>query len=643
MTTTPSNGSGRITPRARVNTALNHQQPDRAPVDFLATPEIWARLIEHLKIPARPATDSDFYDPTWETVLQHFEIDCRVISYDQFYQPPDSVLHPGAKVDWWDALSRSTPNRMWRQRLPNGDWYDIWGHHIRIVKNPTGAYEEFATWPLKTATSLDDLKNYAWPNPDWWDFSPLPAVIQKLDAHDQYHLRFRIGSIFEIAWQLRGLQEFLMDLVTTPSIPLYIMDRLTDVYVENTRRVLELAGDRLDMVYFYDDVATQNSLMISRDMWRNYIRPRHARLIEVAKSFGLKVMYHCDGAIYPLVPELLDLGVDVLNPVQADAKGMEPPRLKAEFGDRLCFHGGIDIIKTLPRGTVEDVRNEVKERIQVLGQQGGYVLASSHHIQSDTPLENVLAMYDLALRYDQGQAPAPVWQAQTQVTQATAADEEQREEFSEEAEELLDTLYNAVIDGDRPLVKEVVPQLLAASMTPDVILYDGMIPAMREVGRQFEIGSCFVPEMLVAANAMQAGLDILKPLLVKSEIKPIAKAAIGTVQSDIHDIGKNMVIMMLQGAGFEVVDLGVNTPPEKFIQAVNEGTQLVGMSALLTTTMVNIPMTINRLAEAGVRDRVKIIIGGAPITQEFAAHAGADGFAADASQAVTIAKALLGV
>jgi 5-methyltetrahydrofolate--homocysteine methyltransferase len=129
----------------------------------------------------------------------------------------------------------------------------------------------------------------------------------------------------------------------------------------------------------------------------------------------------------------------------------------------------------------------------------------------------------------------------------------------------------------------------------------------------------------------------------QSEIKPIAKAAIGTVQSDIHDIGKNMVMLMLQGAGFEVVDLGVNAPPEKFIQAVNEGAQLVGMSALLTTTMVNIPMTIEKLAEAGVRDRVKIIIGGAPLTQEFADQAGADGFAADASQAVTVAKALLGV
>jgi methylmalonyl-CoA mutase cobalamin-binding domain/chain len=433
-----------------------------------------------------------------------------------------------------------------------------------------------------------------------------------------------------------------MDLVINPAIPLYIMDRLTEISVELTRRVLDRVGDRLDMIYFYDDVATQASLMISQKMWRDYIRPRHAQLVELAKKRHLAVMYHCDGAIYPLIPELIELGVDLLNPVQADAKGMEPPRLKAEFGDRLSFHGGLDIIKTLPRGTVEDVRREVRERVQVLGREGGYILASSHHIQADTPLANVLAMYELDLRIYRPDKTSAAWSETTQTGRADIVVNEPIA-AADETEALLDDLYNAVIDGDRATVQEVVPEMLAAQIAPAVILYDGMIPAMREVGRQFETGSCFVPEMLVAANAMQAGLDMLKPLLVKSEINPIARAAVGTVQSDIHDIGKNMVIMMLQGAGFEVVDLGVNTPPEKFIQAVREGAQLVGMSALLTTTMVNIPLTIQKLAEAGVRDQIKIIIGGAPLTQEFALQSGADGFAADASQAVTVAKALLGV
>lgn len=170
-----------------------------------------------------------------------------------------------------------------------------------------------------------------------------------------------------------------------------------------------------------------------------------------------------------------------------------------------------------------------------------------------------------------------------------------------------------------------------------------MIPAMQEVGRQFEEGTSFVPEMLVAAHAMQGGMNLLKPLLAENNVEPVAKVVIGTVQSDIHDIGKNLVTMMFEGAGFEVTDLGVNVPPEKFIEAARNGAQLIGMSALLTTTMTNIPVTIQAMAEAGVRDNVKIIVGGAPITPEFAAAAGADGFAADANQAVTVAKSLLGL
>jgi len=388
-----------ISPRDRVLTALRHQQPDRVPVDFLATPEIWSRLIERFNPDTAQIGASEYYDVKGEALLRMFEVDCRLLSYDMFCNPPESALYPGAKVNWWDALSRSTPNRMWRQFLPDGNIYDIWGHHIRIAENQTGAYEEFATWPLSTATSVEDLKSHPWPNPDWWDFSPLPDVIRHLNRDEKYHIRFRIGSVFELAWQLRGMQEFLIDIAADPDIPLYIMQRMNEVHVENLKRVLAVAGDLLDMVYFYDDVATQNSLMISQKMWREYVRPLHEQIIAVAKSYNKPVMYHCDGAIYPLIPELIDMGVDLLNPIQTDAKGMAPERLKAEFGHKLSFHGGIDIIKTLPEGTTEDVANEVRARGRVLGKGGGYILASSHHIQSDTPLENVITMYDPSLRY----------------------------------------------------------------------------------------------------------------------------------------------------------------------------------------------------------------------------------------------------
>lgn len=638
-----------ISPRERVKIALAHTEPDRVPVDFLATLEIWQRLVDHLQPDPAPVGPSDYFDPTWEAILRHFEVDCRLLSYDQFCAPPEGVLLPGAEIEWWNVLSRSTPNRMWRQRLPDGTLRDIWGRTIRIVENPSGAYEEQPRWPLGQARSLAEVKAYAWPEPDWWDFSPLPYIVAQLDAHQAYHLRFRIGSVFETAWQMRGMQEFLMELALDPAIPRYIMERLADIYVENTRRVLDLIGDRLDMVYFYDDVATQNSLMISEEMWARYIRPCHARLIEVAKSRNIPVMYHCDGAIYPLIPRLIDLGIDLLNPIQADAKGMDPLRLKQEFGDRLSFHGGIDIIKTLPRGTADEVRHEVNDRARVLGENGGYILASSHHIQSDTPLENVLAMYEVAHRYRTPLNPAgPGRPAQTPVASTGVATKVAVAKSYEagagpEVEEWLDELYNAVVDGLRPETETAVQALITHQISPDTILYEAMIPAMEEVGRQFETGACFVPEMLVAAHAMQGGLNILHPLLTQTEVQPVAKIVLGTVKSDIHDIGKNLVGMMFEGAGFEVVDLGVDVPAEKFIEAARSGAQIIGMSALLTTTMVNIPVIIRAMAEAGVRDRVKIIIGGAPITQEFADQAGADGFAANANQAVLVAKQLLGL
>jgi uroporphyrinogen decarboxylase len=388
-----------LTPRERVKLALSRQEPDRVPVDFLATPEVWRKLVNYIQPDSSEVGESNYFDPAWEALLRRFEVDCRLLSYDQFCNPPASVLYPGAEVVWWDVLMRSTPNRMWRQRLPNGRLYDIWGRPIHIVEHAVGAYEEADGWALQAATSVAELKHHLWPEPDWWDFSPLPEVIARLDPQRQYHLRYRIGSVFESAWQLRGMQEFLMDLIANPAIPIYIMERLTEIHLENTRRVLELVGNRLDMVYFYDDVATQNSLMISPAMWREFVRPHHARLIELVKSYNLPVMYHCDGAIYPLIEELIELGVDLLNPVQPDAKQMEPARLKQEFGERLAFHGGVDIIRTLPQGKPADVAAEVKERVRVLGQNGGYIMASSHHIQPDTPIENVLAMYDVSLRY----------------------------------------------------------------------------------------------------------------------------------------------------------------------------------------------------------------------------------------------------
>ncbi len=202
-------------------------------------------------------------------------------------------------------------------------------------------------------------------------------------------------------------------------------------------------------------------------------------------------------------------------------------------------------------------------------------------------------------------------------------------------------LYNAILEGQRDEAQAKVESALGEGVPPGEVL-NAMVTAMGEVGRLFEEGEYFVPEMLIAARAMKTGMEILKPKLVDADIKPVGSIIAGTVKGDLHDIGKNLVCMMLEGAGFQVVDLGTDVSPEAFVSAVQEHQpEFVAMSALLTTTMPNMQTTIEALKAAGVRDSVKVLIGGAPITDAYAEKIGADGYASDASRAVKLAKSLV--
>jgi 5-methyltetrahydrofolate--homocysteine methyltransferase len=204
-------------------------------------------------------------------------------------------------------------------------------------------------------------------------------------------------------------------------------------------------------------------------------------------------------------------------------------------------------------------------------------------------------------------------------------------------------IADALKAGNAPKVKEMVEAALAEGVNPEDIVNNALIVGMGEIGELFKNNEVYVPEVLIAARAMYAGLNILKPLLAERDVKPMGKVVIGTVKGDLHDIGKNLVAMMLEGAGFEVTDLGIDVNPEKFVEAAksSDGGCIVAMSALLTTTMPGMKDTIEALEAAGLRDRVKIIIGGAPVTQNFADEIGADGYAPDAASAADLAKALI--
>lgn len=208
----------------------------------------------------------------------------------------------------------------------------------------------------------------------------------------------------------------------------------------------------------------------------------------------------------------------------------------------------------------------------------------------------------------------------------------------------LKQLYQAVLTGDAKSSRSITETALANGVDPLTLVNDFMVPAMAEVGRRFECNEYFVPELLISARAMKASLDLIRPLLVARGDKPVGRVAIGTVKGDLHDIGKNLVSAMLEGGGFEVIDLGVNVPPEKFIQAVKErNANVIAMSALLTTTMPGMKTTIDAIKAAGVREQVRVLIGGAPVTQKYADEIGADGFSDNAVGAVAVARKSLGV
>jgi len=351
----PDLGRGRLSPRERVQMALAHREPDRVPADLWAVPEVWQRLQDYLG------------GATRAEVLRRLRIDVRWVA--PRYVGPQRELPGGITVE---------PYGTWRRRMGHG----------------YGGYEEYAGYPLAEARSAADVLAWDGPRPEYWDVSDLARELAELDAEDSYWVCYDVGGIYERSWGLVGMERFLTDLVTDPEVPCAIMDRITDLYIANVTRVLQAARGRIDMVYTWDDIAHQQGPFMSPAVWRRYILPRHQRLNAAIRAFGVRIMYHSCGAVYPFIPALIhDMGIDVLNPLQPRAAGMDLARIKAEFGDRVSFHGGVDIQETLPHGTPEEVRAQVRERCQVLGRGGGYILAAAHYIQNDTPLENILTLF----------------------------------------------------------------------------------------------------------------------------------------------------------------------------------------------------------------------------------------------------------
>jgi len=342
---------------------------------------------------------------------------------------------------------------------------------------------------------------------------------------------------------------------------------------------------------------------------------------------------------------------------------MESSALKRDFGKDITFWGGlVDTQGVFTNGTEQQVRDEVRRRVDDLGAGGGFIAATVHNVQANVPPQNVMAMWETLQEYGNygpggvSQRPGdyvysepldkPLMISTSPDAMPARALTPEEAAAMQQAEEALPpvilAMREAIVEGDLPDSIATANQALSEDLDAQYIILNGVVPAMEVVGQKFEEGEYFLPEMMAAALGTRGILDILSPYLTKAGTEPAGKAIIATVKGDLHDIGKNMVGMMLEGAGYEIIDLGVDISPEKFVEAIQESdAQLLGLSALLTTTMPMMRNTIQALENAGVRDQVKVMVGGAGVTQEFADNIGADGYAPDASAAVRKARDLL--
>lgn len=276
---------------------------------------------------------------------------------------------------------------------------DYWGVKRQTVEFGLGSYDEIEVHPLAEYDTLDELTEYPFPKTEWFDYSVIPGQIERINATEEHCLIAGWGAIFEATWFMRGFEKCLMDLALNPEIMQFIMGKVTDFQVEHHKKILEAGHGEIGLIFTADDIGTQRDLLMSLDTWEHILKPHQVRLNRTIHEYGVKTIYHTDGAIMKAVPGLIEMGVDILQALQFDAAGMDPQVLKNEYGDRLCFEGGISVQKTLPFGTAEEIEQETLDRIRVLGKNGGYILGPSHAVQAGTPAENVLMMFETAVNY----------------------------------------------------------------------------------------------------------------------------------------------------------------------------------------------------------------------------------------------------
>lgn len=338
----------------RIMAAIQHRPLDRFPTDIWCVDEVKQRLLDYCGV------------TEWVQALDYLDIDGIITLRPPYIGPALPDLGESVRQDEWGMVYR------------------------RQIYND-GVYWEQVGYPLANAEAIADLGAYPWPDPDWYDYSALPDLCAQYEGRA---IEIGYTAIFYYHNKLRGLELSMMDLALRPEFSRELIRRIAEFFFAYHQRCYEAAGKAMQIAQVTDDFGSQTGLLISRGMIEEYYRGWMQRAIDQAKGFGIKVFHHDDGAIYPLLPMFIEMGVDILNPIQWRCKGMDREAIGANYGERLCFHGGVDNQYTLPFGSANDVRAEVAYNLKTLGRSGtGYIIAPCHNIQANTSIENILALY----------------------------------------------------------------------------------------------------------------------------------------------------------------------------------------------------------------------------------------------------------
>jgi uroporphyrinogen decarboxylase len=497
-----------------------------------------------------------------------------------------------------------------------------------------GREREWAHEHEGVITNWETFEKYTWPSADDFDLSKWDALDKMLPSGMKAVLL--LGKVYTTVWMFMGAETFFRALENDPELISAMFEKVGRIQYETFLRVAE--HPCMGAVLNPDDIAHNLGLLIHPRYLRQYVFPWYKKIGDVCRDKGIGFVFHSDGDCTEAMDDLVDCGFHGFNPIQPNAMDIEA--VKVKWGKKLCLIGNLNLDSTLTLGTPEDVRAEVYERIRTIGPGGGYMVASSNSITDYVPLANMKALIDATFEFGKYPIELEAGGVKGKVSRYQA--QPKREAKTVGAELNVAGYVSALLSNKPETVIDRMQSDIDGGMAAADIVSNGMIPAMTVIGGKFQNGEIYIPEMMIAAKTMSDTLAHFKGELMEKGDRKLGKVVIGTVKGDLHDIGKSLVAMMLEGQGFSVEDLGVSVTTETFIAAVKEKKpDILAMSALLTTTMVEMRKTIAALSDAGLRNAVKIVVGGAPVTQAFADQIGADGYAYDSPGAAKKCKDLL--